>query len=293
MANPTVVGYRFRPTDVELVDNYLQPKNDESSDGGDTTNHVDRVFNTLNISSFDPWELCDQSIMKSEDQVWYFFGRKENKYNRGDRQMRKTKSGFWKKTGKPTEIKRKNGEKIGEKCVLVFHWTCKLKTEWIMHEYHLFSPDQITRTYTVCKVKFKGKASEISSHRGDIEQIHSSITQMNNSGGLSIGSEVGTLFECPQSQEVENQQQLSGPLMMMMMIRYLQQHFGSSNHRIDQITNLQESPNSTIKLSQKVNQTPSQETKILGQEKTKDKRAGFFYSIMQMFIKKIQLCTSI
>ncbi|KFK42489.1 hypothetical protein AALP_AA1G000100 [Arabis alpina] len=354
-----IISNIFRPTDVELVDNYLRPKNDESSEGGDTSNHVDRVFNTINISSYDPWKLRDQSIMKSEDQVWYFFGRKENKYNRGDRQIRKTKSGYWKKTGKPTEIKRKNGEKIGEKWVLVFHMSNKKKTKWVLHEYHLFSPDQITRTYTVCKVKFKGEASEISSPPGgELEHNnHSSITQMNNSGGSE-----GTTFECPQSQEVENPPQLSGlldvfeetqPADAMLTIisnmsndefnnllnddeyeqrkvMFMQENrsnhgpkkpitsvfigyssddddddslsaatgsiqtssgcddsFGSSNHRVDQITELKESPNSTIMLCQKVNQTTSQDTKVLGQEKPKNKRGCFFYRTIQRFIKKI------
>ncbi|KFK42526.1 hypothetical protein AALP_AA1G005900 [Arabis alpina] len=364
MVNP-VVGFRFRPTDEEILKDYLRPKNLDNN-----TNHVDRVFNTINISSFDPWELRDQSIMKSEDQVWCFFGRKENKYNRGDRQIRKTKSGYWKKTGKPTEIKRKNGEKIGEKWVLVFHMSNKKKTKWVMHEYHLFSPDQVMMTYTVCKVKFKGEASEISSPpTGEIEHNHSDITQMNSSRGLSTGSEVGTAFECLQSQEIEIPPQFSGlpdvfeetqltydamhkdisnmstdgfnnllnddayeQRKVMFMQENRSNHgpkkpitgvfigyssdddddddisattgsiqtsttcddsFGSSNHRVDQLTDLQESPNSTIKSSQNVDHTPSQETKILGQEKTKNKRAGFFYRIIQRLIKKIQLCTSI
>jgi len=87
------------------------------------------------------------SRMKTRDQVWYFFGRKENKYGKGDRQIRKTKSGFWKKTGVTMDIMRKTGdrEKIGEKRVLVFKNHGGSKSDWAMHEYHatFSSPNQV------------------------------------------------------------------------------------------------------------------------------------------------------
>ncbi|KAL0800596.1 hypothetical protein Bca101_055771 [Brassica carinata] len=188
MVNP--VGLRFLPTDDEIVDYYLRLKNI----GGSTTSHADQVINTVNICNFDPWELPRQSRMESKDEVWYFFGRKEKRYNRGERQIRKTKSGFWKKTGVTMNIKRKRSghrEKIGEKRVLVFHSNGS-KTNWIMHEYDAtcLSPNQ-NMTYTICKVHKKGEAREISSPDSEIEEhIHPLITHMNNSGGeQSEGSE--------------------------------------------------------------------------------------------------------
>ncbi|XP_033137608.1 NAC domain-containing protein 5 [Brassica rapa] len=125
------VGFRFIPTDEEIVDYYIRLKNR----GGSDTNHVDKAIRAVDICSFDPWELPSKSRRESRDQVWYFFCRKDN---RGERQSRKTKSGFWKKTGPTMDIFQKRGdrEKIGEKRVLVFHLSgSKSKSDWVMHEY--------------------------------------------------------------------------------------------------------------------------------------------------------------
>ncbi|XP_033134980.1 NAC domain-containing protein 5-like isoform X1 [Brassica rapa] len=181
-----MVGFRFRPTDEELVEHYLRPKN---NGGGSTTSS--QVINTVNICNLDPWELPPLSRMASSDQVWYFFGRKESRYNRGERQKRKTKSGFWKKTGKTLPITRKSGnhETIGEKRVLIFY-TNGSRSNWVMHEYRAscLSPND-SGAYTICKVQFKGEASEISSSSGvdHVVHTHSLPTPMNN----PVGSEVG------------------------------------------------------------------------------------------------------
>ncbi|KAH0915984.1 hypothetical protein HID58_030430 [Brassica napus] len=118
MVDPHPVGFRFHPTDEEIIGYYLREKN---------------------MDSFDPWELpcksyrllhccietsATHSSSIRKDDVWYFFARKDNKYvhtkkkvkttniteeplfskkedkyNRGGRQSRKKSSGFWKKTG--------------------------------------------------------------------------------------------------------------------------------------------------------------------------------------------------
>ncbi|CAN7038544.1 unnamed protein product [Brassica oleracea var. botrytis] len=168
MVDPHPVGFRFRPTDEEIFNPYLKSKN---MDGN--TSHVDEVISTVDIYSFDPSELASHSSSKATDYVWYYFCRKENKYNRGERQSRKTKSGSWKKTGVTTNIMRKRGdrEKIGEKRVFVFQYSkilggTKLKSDWVMHEYvaTFVSPAQTPMvTYTLCKVMFKGDASDLPS----------------------------------------------------------------------------------------------------------------------------------
>ncbi|CAH8336742.1 unnamed protein product [Eruca vesicaria subsp. sativa] len=198
-----LVGIRFLPTDEEMVDHYLRLKN---LGGSIITSHVDQVISTVNICNFDPWELPPQSRIESSNQVWYFFGRKESKYKRGERQKRQTKSGFWKKTGVTLSIKRKRGnrEKIGEKSVLVFYKNGS-KSNWVMHEYHAscVSPHQ-SGTYTICKVQFKGEASEISSSSG-VDHSHSLPTPMNNPGG---------------SEGLQNSSQLSGVLGNQQQIQF-------------------------------------------------------------------------
>ena len=52
------MGYRFRPTDEEIVVHYVRPKNIESN-----TSHVDEVMNTVDIYSFDPWELRCKCVL--------------------------------------------------------------------------------------------------------------------------------------------------------------------------------------------------------------------------------------
>ncbi|KAG2320334.1 hypothetical protein Bca52824_013547 [Brassica carinata] len=192
------VGFRFSPTDHEILGYYLRLKNL----GGDTS-LVDEVISTVDIYSFEPLELPHHSRMESTDQVWYFFGRKENKYNKGEKQRRQTTFGYWKKTGLTTEIMQKRGdrEKIGEKRVLVFYVReSKSKSDWVMHEYVATSlpPTHQMVTYTVCKVMFKdlhsSSAAAVSVGSGEIEQNHSLITHMNNSGGGLSSAAEGSPF---------------------------------------------------------------------------------------------------
>ncbi|CAN7064441.1 unnamed protein product [Brassica rapa subsp. trilocularis] len=198
------VGYRFHPTDEEIVGDYVRPKNIESN-----TSHVDEVMNTVDIYEFDPWELLCKSRINSTDEVWYFFGCKKDQQNRGERQSRRTKSGFWKKTGVTMDIMRKRGnrEKIGEKRVFVFQYSkilggpSKPKSDWVMHEYvaTFLSPNfpNQTMTYTVCKVMFKGDERVLSSSSsavaGEIEHGLSLIPLVDTySAGLSIETEVSS-----------------------------------------------------------------------------------------------------
>ncbi|XP_010556656.1 PREDICTED: NAC domain-containing protein 69-like [Tarenaya hassleriana] len=194
-----VVGFGFRPYDEELVNDYLNVMT------LGLTELVDNAISEVNIYSFDPWELRFQSrIDTSGDSVWYFFYRLENK----KLQSRKTRSGFWKKTGPTLDIKRRRGirDKIGEKKVLVFHLGRTpngVGTEWVMHEYHttFFPADQ--RTYVICKVEFKGEDLAIPSANG-AEPSRS----LNNVGDSSTGSVVvqqdhGNSWQAGQSQGSE------------------------------------------------------------------------------------------
>ncbi|XP_010457193.1 PREDICTED: NAC domain-containing protein 5-like [Camelina sativa] len=177
------IGFRFCLTEEEIIDYYLRIKNLESN-----TSHVDEVISTVNICSSDPWHLPSMAttIVETTDLVWYFFGRIENKYNTGDRQNRKTHTGFWKKTGETVDIKRKSGnrEKIGEKRVLMFYLKGGLNSKWVMHEYHatFFSPPNQMMTYTLCKVEFKGEMREIEKSRS----LYPAPMSNDNIGGLMI-----------------------------------------------------------------------------------------------------------
>ncbi|KAF8055018.1 hypothetical protein N665_1305s0005 [Sinapis alba] len=95
MVDPHPVGFRFLPTDEEIIDYYLRSKNRDGN-----KSHVDEVINTVTICSFDPWELpSESSSIRNATMFGIENGRKDNKYNRGERQSRNKSSGFWKKTG--------------------------------------------------------------------------------------------------------------------------------------------------------------------------------------------------
>uniref|UniRef100_A0A1J3HMR0 NAC domain-containing protein 1 n=1 Tax=Noccaea caerulescens TaxID=107243 RepID=A0A1J3HMR0_NOCCA len=161
-----MVGFGFRPTDVELVGYYLCNKILGKNE------LVERAINEANICSFDPWELPSQSKIKSRDRVWYFFSPRENKYASGNRQSRRTisGSGFWKLTGEHVDVKDQwgtwcgnRGTIIGQKRVLGFHRgksssssSKGIKSDWVIHEYHYTLLPENQRTYVICRLEYKG-----------------------------------------------------------------------------------------------------------------------------------------
>ncbi|CAM9004239.1 unnamed protein product [Rhodiola kirilowii] len=125
------VGYRFHPTDVELVNHYLKLKNQGSD------RYVSNI-QEIDVCKWEPWELPERLGSESDDQEWYFFGRRESKYGKSSRSNRATKVGYWKPTGKDRYIKMGSKKVIGTKKTLVFHIgraQKAVRTHWVMHEY--------------------------------------------------------------------------------------------------------------------------------------------------------------
>jgi hypothetical protein len=108
-----------------------------------------RIIRYFLILAFSRFGMVGQSRIKLKDVAWCFFRPKENKYGRGDQQMRKTKSGFWKSTGRPKPIMR-NRQQIGEKKILMFYTSKESKSDWVIHEYHGFSHNQVLSVFFLC-----------------------------------------------------------------------------------------------------------------------------------------------
>ncbi|CAH2065458.1 unnamed protein product [Thlaspi arvense] len=122
-------GFKFSPTDIELISYYLKRKMDGLERSVEIIPEVD-------IYNFEPWDLPDKSVVKS-DSEWFFFCARGKKYPHGSQNRRATKMGYWKATGKERNVKS-GSEVIGTKRTLVFHIGRAPKggrTEWSMHEY--------------------------------------------------------------------------------------------------------------------------------------------------------------
>ncbi|OAY42507.1 NAC domain-containing protein 83 [Manihot esculenta] len=141
-------GFRFHPTDEELVVQYLKRKVFACPLPASIIPEVD-------VCKSDPWDLPGEL-----EQERYFFSTREAKYPNGNRSNRATISGYWKATGIDKEIVTSKGNQlVGMKKTLVFyrgkppHGT---RTDWIMHEYRL-----VTTEATVCNSPQKKNSIQI------------------------------------------------------------------------------------------------------------------------------------
>ncbi|XP_010538911.1 PREDICTED: NAC domain-containing protein 17-like [Tarenaya hassleriana] len=123
-------GFRFHPTDEELVVYYLKRK-------------ICRrrlrvnVIGVVDVYKWDPAELPGHSLLKSGDRQWFFFTPRSRKYPNGARSSRGTANGHWKVTGKDRTIVY-NSRAVGIKKTLVYYRGRAPngeRTDWVMHEY--------------------------------------------------------------------------------------------------------------------------------------------------------------
>ncbi|KAJ0249273.1 Protein CUP-SHAPED COTYLEDON 1 [Hirschfeldia incana] len=125
-------GFRFHPTDEELITYYLLKKVLDS-------NFSCAAISQVDLNKSEPWELPEKAKMGEKE--WYFFTLRDRKYPTGLRTNRATEAGYWKATGKDREIKSsKTNSLLGMKKTLVFYKGRAPKGEkscWVMHEYRL------------------------------------------------------------------------------------------------------------------------------------------------------------
>lgn len=130
-------GFRFHPTDEELVGYYLRKKVASQKIDLD-------VIRDIDLYRIEPWDLIERCRIGYEEQTeWYFFSHKDKKYPTGTRTNRATIAGFWKATGRDKAVYEKL-RLIGMRKTLVFYKGRApngQKTDWIMHEYRLESEE--------------------------------------------------------------------------------------------------------------------------------------------------------
>ncbi|XP_022724534.1 NAC transcription factor 32-like [Durio zibethinus] len=158
-------GFRFHPTDEELIIHYLVPKASTSS------NPLLSMIADVNIYKFNPWELPDKAFF-GEDE-WFFFSPRDRKYPNGTRPNRAAASGYWKATGTDKPIITSVGSQcLGMKKALVFYTGRPpkgVKTEWMMSEYRLLDdyfpsrrPKESMRLddWVLCRFRQKSKVPQ-------------------------------------------------------------------------------------------------------------------------------------
>ncbi|GAB4845208.1 hypothetical protein Ancab_038619 [Ancistrocladus abbreviatus] len=136
-------GFRFHPTEQELVLYYLKRKICHRKLRLDIIAEVD-------VYKWDPEELPGQSLLKTGDRQWFFFSPRDRKYPNGSRSNRATIHGYWKATGKDRHITC-NSRTVGVKKTLVFYKGRAPKgerTDWVMHEYTM-DEDELNRCQNV------------------------------------------------------------------------------------------------------------------------------------------------
>ncbi|KAI4323317.1 hypothetical protein L6164_022932 [Bauhinia variegata] len=176
-------GFRFHPTDEELLYYYLRKKVSYEAIDLDVIREVD-------LNKLEPWDLKDKCRIGSGPQNdWYFFSHKDKKYPTGTRTNRATTAGFWKATGRDKAIYLSNSKRIGMRKTLVFY-TGRAphgqKTDWIMHEYRLDEDDHEVQQedgWVVCRV-FKKKNLNRGFQAEIEEEEH--LTHMRPSGSCQV-----------------------------------------------------------------------------------------------------------
>ncbi|KAE9590527.1 putative transcription factor NAM family [Lupinus albus] len=129
-------GFRFHPTDEELVSFYLRRKLDEKPINIELIKEID-------IYKHDPWDLPTSG--NGGEKEGYFYCQRGRKYKNSIRPNRVTGSGFWKATGIDKAVYSRRGIGIGNDCIglkktLVYYSGNAgkgTKTDWMMHEFRL------------------------------------------------------------------------------------------------------------------------------------------------------------
>eukprot|EP00850_Spirogloea_muscicola_P019859 SM000201S05915 [mRNA] locus=s201:67813:71195:- [translate_table: standard] len=135
VANRVPPGFRFHPTDEELVWHYLRPK--VAGRGPDFP-----IFGEIEIYNHEPWDLPVLGV--GGEHQSYFFTHRKRKYPGGHRAKRTTEAGYWKATGKDRPVYRGRTQ-IGMMKTLVYHLGRAPngeKMDWVMNEYRLMEHDE-------------------------------------------------------------------------------------------------------------------------------------------------------
>ncbi|KAK4492468.1 hypothetical protein RD792_003277 [Penstemon davidsonii] len=192
-------GFRFYPSDEELVCHYLFKK--INSNQGTTTTTTTLV--EIDLHTCEPWQLPGTYLNTNE---WYFFSFRDRKYATGFRTNRATTSGYWKATGKDRVIlDPKTRAVVGMRKTLVFYKNRApngIKTGWIMHEFRLENPHLPPKEdWVLCRVLNRSKDKNEEQHACIASAIsndpysHHQIPTSSTGDQILCSNDYGFLFD--------------------------------------------------------------------------------------------------
>ncbi|KAE8009108.1 hypothetical protein FH972_005562 [Carpinus fangiana] len=167
-------GFRFYPTDEELVVHFLHRK------ATLLPCHPD-VIPDLGLYPYDPWQLDGKAL--AEGNKWYFYSRTT--------QNRMTSNGYWKPIGIEEPVISSSGNNVGVKKSFVFcvgDAPSGSKTNWTMQEYGL-SDSAASSTSTTRSSKRRGH-SKIDYSKWVICRVHERDEDDDGGAELSCLDEV-------------------------------------------------------------------------------------------------------
>nr|XP_043630141.1 NAC domain-containing protein 2-like [Erigeron canadensis] len=126
-------GYRFCPTDAELIVCYLKAKIEKDV-------YPPCRIHEVNIYNYNPDDLANE--YRSCDNKWYFLTPRERQCPKGSRPNRKVGNfGKWKAAQKDAAVLDVKGQEVGRKRSLNFMDENGIKTSWLMQEYTTTHPN--------------------------------------------------------------------------------------------------------------------------------------------------------
>ncbi|BAT90389.1 hypothetical protein LR48_Vigan08g135500 [Vigna angularis] len=219
-------GFRFFPTEEELVGFYLRNKLEASrNNAAAVTAAIDRVIPVVDINALEPWNLPTLAgeLCRGDTEQWFFFSPGQEREARGGRPSRTTTSGYWKATGSPGYVYSSDNRVIGVKKSMVFYKgkaPMGRKTKWKMNEYRAISnpvTPQLRCEFSLYRVyivsgSFRAFDRRPSEAEGAESRLHQSSSQVSHLLQLSQLSELSQLPEAGDSSSRNwNEEQLQEP----------------------------------------------------------------------------------
>lgn len=184
-------GFRFHPRDEELICDYLMRKL--------TRSELPPFLVEVDLNKSEPWDIPESACVGGKE--WYFYSLRDRKYATGKRTNRATISGYWKATGKDRPVCRKR-RLVGMRKTLVFYQGRApkgKKTNWVMHEFRLEEPSEITisskEDWVLCRVFHKNKEASSDDAKQDIQNDGSWYNQETNTSNIHASTHLPPLMD--------------------------------------------------------------------------------------------------